>query len=213
VLRLAVGDDVVLFDGEGGEYPGRIADAGPELRVLLTGHAVVEREAPLAITLAQALVAGEKMDWLAQKAVELGVAALAPLETERAVVRLSGERAAKRVDHLRQVALSACEQCGRNRVPRIEPLARLPDFLAASAATGAVRLMLSPGAVRPLRSLDPAGRPVLLLVGPEGGLSPKEILAAESAGFEAVSLGPRVLRTETAGLAAIAALLAHWGDF
>lgn len=213
VLRLAVGDDVVLFDGGGGEYPGRIAEAGREFRILLTGHDAVEREAPLAITLAQALVAGEKMDWLTQKAVELGVAAIAPLETERAVVRLSGERAAKRIEHLRQVAISACEQCGRNRVPAIEGLARLPDFLAAQAGSADLRLMLSPGATRPLRSVDPAGRPVTLLVGPEGGLGTNEILAAQAAGFEAVALGPRVLRTETAGLAAITALLAHWGDF
>jgi 16S rRNA (uracil1498-N3)-methyltransferase len=212
VLRLDVGDDVVLFDGCGGEYSGRVADAGRDLRVLLVRHDPIEREAPLAISLAQGLVAGEKMHWLTQKAVELGVTAIAPLETERAVVRLSGERAAKRIEHLRQVAVSACEQCGRNRVPQIEALACLPDYLVARSASRALKLMLTPGAARPLRDFAPEGRPVFLLVGPEGGLSPNEVLAAQSAGFAPVAVGPRVLRTETAGLAAVAALLAHWGD-
>ena len=213
VLRLAIGDEVVLFDGRGGEHAGRITALGREVRVVLVRHDAVEREAPLRITLAQALVANEKMDWVVQKAVELGVAAIVPLATERSVVRLAGDRAARRVEHLRQVAVAACEQCGRNRVPPVAELARLPDFLAAQAASAAVRLTFDPGAGQRLSTLDLAGREVLLLIGPEGGLSGNETAAAQAAGFLPVALGPRVLRTETAGLAGIAAILARWGDF
>lgn len=213
VLRLEIGDDVVLFDGRGGEYPGRITALGREVRVVLVRYDQVEREAPLRITLAQAVVANEKMDWVVQKAVELGVGAIVPLATERSVVRLSGERAVRRVEHLRQVAIAACEQCGRNRVPSVAELERLPDFLAAQAASVSVRLTLDPAAGQRLGALDLAGREVLLLIGPEGGLSGNEAAAAQAAGFLAVALGPRVLRTETAGLAAIAAILARWGDF
>jgi len=213
VLRLAIGDDVVLFDGRGGEHAGRITALGRKVRVVLVRHDEVEREAPLRITLAQALVANEKMDWVVQKAVELGVAAIVPLATERSVVRLAGDRAARRVEHLRQVTVAACEQCGRNRVPPVAELARLPDFLAAQAASAAVRLTFDPGAGQRLSTLDLAGREVLLLIGPEGGLSGNETAAAQAAGFLPVALGPRVLRTETAGLAGIAAILARWGDF
>ena len=213
VLRLAAGDDVVLFDGGGGEYAGRIEPAGAEVRVALLRHDPADRTPPLPITLAQALVAAEKMDWLVQKATELGVAGIAPLETERCVVRLSGERSVRRVAHLREVAVSACEQCGLNRVPQVADLERLPDFLAAASQDQAARVVLAPGARRRLAELPrPSGR-VLLLVGPEGGLSAGELAAARSCGFEQVSLGPRTLRTETAGLAAIAAMLALWGDF
>jgi 16S rRNA (uracil1498-N3)-methyltransferase len=167
------------------------------------------------MVLAQALVAGEKMDWLVQKAVELGVAAVVPLETERAVVRLDAGsvRAAKRVEHLRQVAIAACEQCGRNRIPEVRPVTGLLQFLAGEAGRDALRLMPSPGAERRLSALPAPPREVVVLIGPEGGLAESERLAAASAGFVPVSLGPRVLRSETAGLAAMAALLARWGDF
>ena len=213
VLRLKAGDAVVLFDGRGGEYVGSITGPGPEVRVRITRHDDVEREAPVAVTLAQALLPGEKMDWVVQKAVELGVAAIAPLETERAVVRLAGERAAKRVEHLRQVAVAACEQCGRNRVPEVAPLARLPDFLAGEAGSRALRLMPAPGAVRRMSELDLREDEMVVLIGPEGGLSENERQAAQAAGFVPMALGPRILRTETAGLATIAALLARRGDF
>jgi 16S rRNA (uracil1498-N3)-methyltransferase len=165
------------------------------------------------VTLAQALVATDKMDWLVQKAVELGVARIVPLETERAVVRLDGERAAKRIEHLRQVAIAACEQCGRNRLPDVAPVAKLPAFLAACAGGDARTLLLAPGATMRLGEVDPGGRAIVLMIGPEGGFSDGERRAAQAAGFEAVSLGPRVLRTETAGLAALAALQARFGDF
>lgn len=213
VLRLALGDPVILFDGAGGEYAGTIVTLAGGVEVALSDHLSIERESPLQVVLVQSLVATDKMDWLVQKAVELGVAALVPLEAQRCVVRLGGERAAKRIEHLRQVVIAACEQCGRNRVPEVAPLMRLPQFLAAQTAHDGLRLMLAPGATRRLLELAPEQRRIVLLVGPEGGFSDTERQAAEATGFMAASLGPRILRTETAGLAALAALQARFGDF
>lgn len=211
VLRLSVGDDVTLFNGEGGEYPGRIAEAGRAVRVQLGDWHAVERESPLDMTLAQALPSGDKMDFVVQKAVELGVARIQPLLAARSVVRLSGERAARRVEHLRQVAISACEQCGRNRLPEIAPILDLRQWLGQLAQDNEIwRLLLSPQGGRRPREL--AGRRFLLLVGPEGGLDKEEAAAARLAGFADLSLGPRILRTETAGPAALAALGALHGD-
>lgn len=211
VLRLSVGDDVTLFNGEGGEYPGRIAEAGRVVRVQLGDWHAVERESPLDMTLAQALPSGDKMDFVVQKAVELGVARIQPLLAARSVVRLSGERAARRVEHLRQVAISACEQCGRNRLPEIAPILDLRQWLGQLAQDNEIwRMLLSPQGGRRPREL--AGRRFLLLVGPEGGLDKEEAAAARLAGFADLSLGPRILRTETAGPAALAALGALHGD-
>ncbi|GAB4174657.1 MAG: 16S rRNA (uracil(1498)-N(3))-methyltransferase [Rhodocyclaceae bacterium] len=214
VLRLAPGDAVCVFDGRGGEYAGRIDGGGRELRCRILAHDPIEREAPVAITLVQALPSGERMDWLVQKAVELGVAAIVPVLAERCVVRLSGERAARRRAHWRQIAVSACEQCGRNRIPEVAPVVALGDFLAESGKPGDLRLLLDPQAGRSLRTL-PATAPmgVVLLAGPEGGFVEAERRAAAECGFRALTLGPRVLRAETAGLAATAALLARWGDY
>ena len=211
VLRLSVGDAVTLFNGEGGEYPGRIAEAGRAVRVQLGAWVDVERESPLDMTLAQALPSGDKMDFVVQKAVELGVARIQPLLASRSVVRLAGERAARRVEHLRQVAISACEQCGRNRLPEIAPILDLRQWLAGLAQDNEIwRLLLSPQGGRRPREL--AGRRFLLLVGPEGGLDKEEAAAARLAGFADLSLGPRILRTETAGPAALAALGGLHGD-
>ncbi len=211
VLRLSVGDDVTLFNGEGGEYPGRIAEAGRVVRVQLGDWHAVERESPLDMTLAQALPSGDKMDFVVQKAVELGVARIQPLASSRSVVRLAGERAARRVEHWRQVAISACEQCGRNRLPEIAPILDLRQWLGQLAQDNEIRrLLLSPQGGRRPREL--AGRRFLLLVGPEGGLDKEEAAAARLAGFADLSLGPRILRTETAGPAALAALGALHGD-
>jgi 16S rRNA (uracil1498-N3)-methyltransferase len=210
VLRLRVGDPLVLFDGTGGEYTAVMESTGREVSVAVTAFADTERESPLNVTLYQALPAGDKMDWVVQKAVELGVRAVVPVSAERSVVKLSGERAAKRLAHWRQVAVSACEQCGRNRVPQ---LADIVPFGAALASCGAAqRLMLVPGGALRVRDLPVPLGDVALMVGPEGGLSPAELAALRSAGFTALGLGPRVLRTETAGLAALAALAACWGD-
>ena len=212
-LRLRPGDEVVLFDGAGGEWSGHLVEAGRGLRVSLGEWRGVEREAPLALTLAQALAVADKMDWIVQKAVELGAKAIVPVQARRSVLRLSGERAEKRLRHWQQVTVSACEQCGRNRLPGLAEVVDLPHYLARPGQAGETRLLLSPDAGIGLSALPRPAGAVTLLVGPEGGFDPDEEAAALSAGFQAVSLGPRVLRTETAGLAAIAALMALWGDY
>jgi 16S rRNA (uracil1498-N3)-methyltransferase len=213
VLRLAPGDVLVVFDGRGLEYPAtieRIAKSGVTLRV--TEPHAVSRESPLAVTLAQGISSGERMDYTVQKAVELGVAAIQPLATERSVVRLSGERAVKRVAHWHGIAVAACEQSGRNAVPSVHPIASVAAWLA-QAPPDVLKLTLSPGAASTLHELERPQCAVVLLVGPEGGLSPREQDDARAAGFTALRLGPRVLRTETAALAALAAMQALWGDF
>ena len=203
---------MVLFDGRGGEYLAHIQRIERERVVAeLASWQDVERESPLAVTLVQALQAGEKMDFTIQKAVELGVRDIVPVESRRSVLRLSGDRAAKRVAHWQGVAASACEQCGRNQVPLVAPLEKLENWLARPA-DASLRLVLAPDAEEALVDLPPASA-VQLLIGAEGGLDPQEVLAAKQAGFRPVRMGPRVLRTETAGLAALAILQALWGDF
>ncbi|MGB4065261.1 MAG: 16S rRNA (uracil(1498)-N(3))-methyltransferase [Azonexus sp.] len=212
VLRLPPGAPMILFDGRGGEYPAHIERIERDrVMAVLGAWKAVERESPLAITLVQALQAGDKMDFTIQKAVELGVRHIVPVESRRSVLRLAGERAGKRVAHWQGVVASACEQCGRNQVPVVAPLEKLENWLARPAH-GAMRLMLAPDAEQTLASIRPAGE-VQLLIGAEGGLDPQEMIAAQSAGFQAVSMGPRILRTETAGLAALAAMQVLWGDF
>ncbi len=218
VLRLRVGDALVLFDGSGGEYPACIEDAGRQVVVRLEDRQARECESPLPVTLVQGLPGGDKMDWVVQKAVELGVAAIQPVQTKRSVVRLQGERALKRQAHWQQVAVSACEQSGRNRLPEVKALLDLPKYLTAQAqeaasSTAPLRLLLSPHQGQTLSSLPRPAGAVILLIGPEGGLEADEEALACTLGFVPVNLGPRVLRTETAGLAALAALMALWGDF
>ncbi len=212
VLRLPPGAAVVLFDGRGGEYEACIERIERDRVVAALGAwRDVERESPLTVTLIQAVQAGEKMDFTIQKAVELGVSQIVPVDSRRSVTRLSGERAGKRVAHWQGVAASACEQCGRNQVPQVAPLEKLENWLARPA-DGALRLMLAPDAEHALADLRPVPN-VQMLIGAEGGLDPQEVQAARQVGFQAVRLGPRVLRTETAALAALAALQALWGDF
>jgi len=213
VLRLRKEDAVTLFNGTGGEYAARITAIGKHnVTVAIERHDPVERESPLQVTLVQALSSGERMDLTIQKAVELGVARIVPVESERAVVRLKGERAAKRVAHWQQVVISACEQCGRNRIPEVRMISPLDVWLAAEVSD-AQRWMLLPGAETALRDLPQPAKPIELLVGPEGGLTDAETDAARRAGYQPVCLGPRVLRTETAAPALLAALQALWGDF
>jgi 16S rRNA (uracil1498-N3)-methyltransferase len=212
VLRLRAGDEVTLFNGRGGEYAGRIA-AIDRLRVQVDvlQHRAVERESPLAITLVQGVSAGEKMDFTVQKATELGVAVVQPIVAARSTGRLSGERADVKRAHWQRVAIAACEQCGRNRVPEVLPVLALAQFCAAAAAPGA-RLLLSPLGELGLRAARLDGA-VTLAAGPEAGFSAEEEALLAEAGFLPVRLGPRVLRTETAALAALAALNALAGDF
>lgn len=211
VLRLRAGDGVRLFDGEGREADAVLVALGRDARALIERCGQIEREAPLAITLVQALATGDKMDWVVQKAVELGVTRIQPILAERSVLRLDGERAEKRRAHWQQVAVAAAGQCGRNRIADVGPQMTLPQFLATASAVP--RWILAPeGAGRLSQQPQPAGG-VALLVGPEGGWSEREETAAALAGCVAVSLGPRILRTETAGLAAAAACLALWGDY
>ena len=211
VLRLQVGDVLDLFNGDGGEYRARIvAVSKRETRVRLIEFHALERESPLEITLALGIAAGERMDYSLQKATELGVSAIQPLATERSVVKLAGERADKRLLHWQHVVIAACEQCGRNRVPAVAPVQKFFAYLAA-ADRGKRLLMLSPDAQTPLKQVSRAAS-VVLLIGAEGGLAPSEYQAAETSGFQPVSLGPRILRTETAPLAALAVLQALWGD-
>ena len=223
VLRLQPGADITLFDGggpllRGGEWTATVLHMGrTSVRVRVGAHQAIEREGARAVHLLAGTTAGERMDWLVEKATELGMASLTPLATERSMVRLHGERAAKKQAHWQAVAVAACEQCGRNRVPHIHPLASLAQALApasaAAVATGVapLRLVLSlaPGSV-PLRSVLAQAAPetaLQFLSGPEGGLSAQEEQQALAQGFVPVSLGPRVLRAETAPLAALAALL------
>jgi 16S rRNA (uracil1498-N3)-methyltransferase len=213
VLRMGQGDAIVLFDGRGGEWTGQLARVGKAVTVALESFDATDREPPIAITLVQGLAAADKMDWIVQKAVELGVAVIQPVAARRSVIRLSGERLERRVAHWQAVAIAACEQCRRNRVPEVAPLVDLPQFLAGAAAQNAMRLVLAPEAGQRLANLPKPAGSVMLLVGPEGGFEETELTAARLAGFTAVSLGPRVLRTETAGLAALAAMMALWGDF
>ncbi|WP_303787365.1 16S rRNA (uracil(1498)-N(3))-methyltransferase [Azovibrio restrictus] len=214
VLRLPPGAGITLFDGQGGEYAARITRITRErVAVSIGGWEDVERESPLQLTLVQAIQAADKMDYTIQKAVELGISAIQPVASRRSVVKLSGERQQKREAHWQSVAISACEQCGRNRVPPVAPVQSLDLWLAGPGkAREGLKLMLAPGAGHTLHQLPPAGQ-VILLVGAEGGLEPGEMRAAAQAGFVPVSLGPRILRTETAGLAALAAIQTLWGDF
>lgn len=214
VLRLGEGDPVVLFDGNGNAFDAVVArSARGEVEVQVRGRRDEDRESPLQVTLAQAVSSGERMDYTIQKAVELGVQAIQPLMAERCVVRLSGERAEKRVAHWQGVVNAACEQCGRNRVPRVMPLQPLRGWLEGATGGDALGLLLKPGAEGGLKQLGrPQGR-VIVLAGPEGGLSESEMADAVRAGFRPLRLGPRVLRTETAAVALLAAMQALWGDF
>ncbi|HTS55497.1 MAG TPA: 16S rRNA (uracil(1498)-N(3))-methyltransferase [Burkholderiales bacterium] len=213
VLRLALGDPVVVFNGAGGESDARIVSIGKDHVAVRVGPWRAREAEPLVrVTLLQGLSARERMDFTLQKAVELGVADIFPVETRRSVMRLAEERAARRVEHWQNLVVAACEQCGRNRVPAVYPVSTLPDWLGAHREpSGEHRIILSLLATTRLRDLA-APQQLLLLAGPEGGFAPEEVDMARSCGFTPVRLGPRVLRTETAALAALAAVHALWGD-
>jgi len=213
VLRLRVGEALTLFNGAGGEYAGNIDKAqGGEVTVAVGERRAIERESPLGVTLAQGVSRGERMDLVVQKATELGVTRLVPVLTERSVVRLSAQQADRKVNHWRAIMIAACEQSGRNRLPALTPPIPLGEFLRGDAA-GGIRLLLSPAAEMKLRDIPRPVNEVTVLIGPEGGLAETEVEAALAAGFTAVRMGPRVLRTETAALAALTLLQREFGDF
>ena len=210
VLRLRPGDPVVLFDGRGGEYRGRLSEAG---RVDITEHDPLDRASPLAVTLVQCWIASDKLDWVVEKAVELGAGRILFAPGRRSVVRLDGERRQKRVERLREIAVAACCQCGLNRIPALAACDTLEAALSAGTADGAAGVLLLPGASRSLLDTAPTAHAFALAIGPEGGFDESELELAARAGYEPARLGPRVLRTETAGLAALAALQARAGDW
>jgi 16S rRNA (uracil1498-N3)-methyltransferase len=222
VLRLERGAKLILFNGNAGEFLSVIVHIGKNsVSVIAEKHLDIERESQLAITLAQAVCASEKMDWIVQKAVELGVGRIQPLATKLSVIKLTGERAERRMNHWQQVAVSACEQCGRNRIPQVLALTSLHAWLGIQANDDRNNVpadscfILSPAAKRGLRDFprySPSAE-INLLVGPEGGFTADEEAAALVAGFAPLRLGARILRTETAALAAIAAMQTLWGDY
>ncbi|HEY6452312.1 MAG TPA: 16S rRNA (uracil(1498)-N(3))-methyltransferase [Steroidobacteraceae bacterium] len=218
VLRLRPGAALTLFDGRGGEYEAQIlAPDGGGVRVRVGAHHALEREAPVAVTLLQCLARGERMDWIVQKATELGAAAIVPVASERCVVRLDEAGAQRRALHWQAVAVAACEQCGRNRLPQLPPALSFERACVLGSQAEA-RLLFEPAASATLWDALTALRagPVSglrLLIGPEGGLSEEEVAMAERHGFRACRLGPRILRAETAPLAALAAIQTLLGDF
>jgi 16S rRNA (uracil1498-N3)-methyltransferase len=213
VLRLTAGAPITLFNGDGNDYPTVIQSVGKrDVIVRVEAGQPVPNESPLPLTLAQGVARGEKMDLIVQKATELGVARIVPLVTERSEVKLDANRAEKRLAHWQAVVASACEQSGRARVPEVLPAVPLEHWLRQLPQDGALRLALLPeGSSRPGElQFSVAGG--VLVVGPEGGLGQRDTAALTDAGFIGLRLGPRILRTETAGLAALAALQALHGD-
>jgi len=209
-LRMRVGDAVILFNGEGGEYRSSISALEKRhVELQIQDYDRREPESPLVLELGIAISRGDRMDWVIQKATELGVASITPLMTERTEVKLKGERAEKKHSHWQQVIISACEQCGRNRLPSLHHLVDVNDWLPRVDAQRKFVLHHRDDAAN---KQEQQPKSAAILVGPEGGLSDREIAVAVDTGFEALTLGPRVLRTETAPLAAVAILQSRWGD-
>ena len=206
-LRLAAGEIVALFNGSGRVWTGPVSFDGKRAFVTIEEETPDDRESPVTMTLVQAQVTPEKMDWIVEKATELGVARIVLVPAQRSVTKLSGDRLEKRLEKCRETVRAACEQCGRNRLPEVVALSLKEAF----ALEGDLKLILAPGAQRGMQTEKP--RSVLFAVGPEGGFAPEELQAAEEAGWRPTLLGPRVLRTETAGLAAAAWINALYGDF
>ena len=208
VLRMQPGDGITLFNGEGGEFAATVTRMGrSDVQVSVGAHVALEREAGRAVHLLAGITANDRMDWLVEKATELGVASITPLVAERSVLKLKGERADKKLAHWQSVAVAAAEQCGRNRVPTVHAAVTLVEWLKQAAPGERWVLSLAEG-TRPLADMaDKASTsPIMVLSGPEGGLSPAEEAVALTAGFVPVTLGPRVLRAETAPLAVLAVL-------
>lgn len=213
VLRLESGDPVTLFNGDGSDYPARIvAIRNTRVEAEVLERVTARPESPLAVTLVQGIARSERMDLIVQKATELGVAAIQPVAAARSVVRLDAKTTERKLAHWRGIVIAACEQCGRARLPVIAPLLALPDWLARPAPPAVRRLQLALDAQESLASAAAGAAAIELLIGPEGGLDEGERRAAGQAGYGACSIGPRVLRTETAAVAALTVLQAAAGD-
>ncbi|GAB7128558.1 16S rRNA (uracil(1498)-N(3))-methyltransferase [Silvimonas sp. JCM 19000] len=213
VLRMQPGESITLFNGQGGEYSARISLMGKrEVGVLVTEHQPIERESAIHSILLQAVSANERMDFTVQKATEVGVTEIWPFYSQYSQQRLSGERAERRLAHWQSIAQAACEQSGRTRVPQIRAVGTLESVLRDLPAD-LLKLTLAPGAVTRLRDLTTPVTHAAVLVGPEGGLTGAEEMTAQQAGFVGIHLGPRILRTETAGQAVLAVLQSQWGDW
>lgn len=213
-LRLRVGAAVTLFNGDGHESAAVLTRIGKRgVVAVVRERRAVDRESPLAVRLVQGVCAGDRMDLVLQKATELGVAAIQPVVAARSIVRLSSERQERRETHWQNIVIAACEQCGRNVIPQVAPSLGFGEFIAGLSAPpeAGTRLLLAPDGTASVRELAPQA-PVTVLIGPEGGLAPEEREIAVAAGFTTVRFGPRTLRTETAPLAALAALQALYGD-
>ena len=211
VLRAKAGTGLILFNGEGGEYRARLTAVSHKTAfAVIDAFSDIERESPLNIHLGIGLSRGDRFDLVIQKATELGVTEITPLYTGRTEIKLKGDRADKKLRHWRQIAISACEQCQRNRVPSVYAPVLLPDWLAGTDAEQ--KFVLHHRSDKALTDYTTAPKSAALLIGPEGGLSDTEIIAAEQRDFNHLTLGPRVLRTETAPLAAITLLQFRWGD-
>jgi len=212
VLRMRAGAPLVVFDGKGNDYQAEITQVdGDAVTVRLGTQTPSIGESPLRITLIQGISRGERMDWTLQKATELGVTGIAPVLTARSVVRLDDKQGEKKQTHWQAIAIGACEQCGRSRIPAVSAPLQLRNYFTTVRKEG-LRLVLSPAAPGSLAGLASLPSKVELLIGPEGGLDDDELLAAGNAGFMPVRLGPRVLRTETAAVVALTVLQALWGD-
>ena len=213
VLRLNAGDNITLFNSTGSDFDATLQEIGKRhAQCHITTQRQPENESPLKITLIQAISSGERMDFTLQKSVELGVCAIQPIISERCVVRLSGERADKRVQRWQDIVIAACEQSGRSIVPPVQPIVSLSDYLR-QMPRHEPHLMMSLRRATTLHDIAPAPQTLRLMIGPEGGWTPAEEQAALEAGVQTITLGKRVLRTETAALAALAAMQVLWGDF
>jgi 16S rRNA (uracil1498-N3)-methyltransferase len=213
VLRVREGEEITLFNGNGHSYPTRLLSLAKRQAVAeVLSEQTADNESPLAISLIQAVSSGERMDFTLQKSVEMGVTEIFPVTSARSIVKLSGERAEKRQERWQEIVIAACEQCGRNRIPTVHPLLPLSQRLQQLPQSD-VRLLMGLHHPTSLKAIQPAPQRITLMIGPEGGWSPEEEAAAFQTGFQSILLGKRVLRTETAALAAIAAMQTLWGDF
>lgn len=213
-LRLNVGDNAIIFNGDGFDYECTLTSIKKNnVIATITSTTPVSNESALSITLLQAISSGDRMDFTIQKAVELGVKNIQPITSQRSVVKLSAERAEKRTEHWQNVAISACEQSGRAVIPKVFPPLPLKNWLSQNPNNHATRILLNPVGAKRLAEMQQPASAIQLLVGAEGGLSQSEIDLASSQGFQSIVLGPRILRTETAALTAISAMQCLWGDF